>query len=105
MTKQEYIVNLVKETTVDSDVWIAWNKETKTFSSNGACNGIAIWEEEIEGIVAGILKEMEGQDYVYMYRGKDDGIVCFEDLKGENHNELLEAYEECEVKGLFIGWD
>ena len=100
----ERIIELVKETTSEA-VW--WCEEQKTFFSTGF-DAIELAEEgwirvedgDIKGIVERMIKELPYP--ITIYRGMDDGIICFET---EVTVEELEDAFELEMDGLFIGWD
>ena len=84
-------------------IW--WNKGTATFSSEGCCDGIKIERSEIQAIVDTVLKNNDPPIYVYTCR--DDGIVAFENVDGENTLDVDNAFELDHegTEGLYIGWD
>ena len=96
----ERIIQLVKDTSVIDADYVAWNEESKTFSSNGCCDGIKIEESDIPAIVERMVKELPYP--ITLYRGRDDGIVTFE--TEVTIEDITDAFE-LEMEGLFIGWD
>ncbi len=89
------------------EIW--YNEKNCTFSANGACDGKEIRPDWIEHYVGLALEGLDAP--IYVYRGKDDGIIAIENKQVTepdgfiDHMALSEAFEPSEVKGLFIGWD
>ena len=108
------IIDLVLEwvggVTQDGEMYEIWyNEKDFTFSANGGCGGKEIRPDWIGHYVDKALEGLEAP--IYVYRGKDDGIITIENrvvMEPDvfiDHMELSEAFEPSDIKGLFIGWD
>jgi pimeloyl-ACP methyl ester carboxylesterase len=106
---KQRVVELIDEYVVTDDKYpIYFNDENATFSSGGCCGGDEVKMAEVDGIVEKSIEGIDGP--VYLYRGRDDGIISIEnEYLVKNHpddgNKELQEIYEFEIDGLFVGWD